>query len=315
MGGSISSCANLLIGAIPFTAMFKKGAQFIKGAWKIARAVKKWRKEQKWADDILESAASCEVKHSFLPGTKVLLADGTTKNIEDVKTGDVVLVTDPETGRTVKRKIVRTISTEDDKHFTTLTVAAKNGPSTLTATDHHPFWVPDLKKWVNAGDLKPGQYLRTSAGTHVQITAVAHYTKRQRTHDLTVDEVHTYYVLAGATPLLVHNCSPSSDDLYNSALKPFRKPGGDHEASRSYQKHTKATGRDDSTLLPLNSGKDRKDMSEYLVEDILTNPKSARRDYTHSDHGDVIEISLPDVGARWSSGGDFIGFIDHPSYR
>ncbi|MET9787270.1 RHS repeat-associated core domain-containing protein [Streptomyces canus] len=205
IGGSVSGCVNLLLNVVPWTAMFKKGAQLIKGAWKIAKAVRKWRKEQKWADEILETAVSCETKHSFLPGTKVLLADGTTRNIEDVKTGEVVLVTDPETGKTVKRKVVRTITTEDDKDFTVLTVTTDSGTATLTATDTHPFWVPDLRKWVDAGDLKPGQHLRTSAGTYVQISAVEHYTKRQRTHDLTIDEVHTYYVLAGDTSLLVHN--------------------------------------------------------------------------------------------------------------
>lgn len=213
ISGSVSGCASLLMGVIPWTAVFKKGTQLIKGAWKIARAVGKWKKEQKWADEILESAESCLVKHSFLPGTQVLMADGTTKDIQELKTGDVVLVTDPETGKTVKRKVVRTITTEDDKDFTTLTVATSDGPSTITATDTHPFWVPDLNTWSDAGTLQPGQHLRTSAGTHVQITAVKHYTKRQRTHDLTIDEVHTYYVLAGDTPILVHNCNGANLEL------------------------------------------------------------------------------------------------------
>ncbi|MGN5635897.1 polymorphic toxin-type HINT domain-containing protein [Streptomyces sp. AC154] len=77
----------------------------------------------------------------------------------------------------------------------------------MVATDTHPFWVPELRKWIKAGDLQAGQWLRTSAGTHVQITAVSHYTKRQRTHDLTIEDVHTYYVLTGAKPVLVHNCN------------------------------------------------------------------------------------------------------------
>ncbi|WP_240957783.1 hypothetical protein [Streptomyces barkulensis] len=34
---------------------------------------------------------------------------------------------------------------------------------------------------------------------------VRSFTKRQRTHDLTVQGIHTYYVLAGETPVLVHN--------------------------------------------------------------------------------------------------------------
>jgi RHS repeat-associated protein len=149
------------------------------------------------------AGSSC---HSFLPGTKVLLADGSTKPIEDVDTGDLVLATDPETGETVARTVVAAITTEYDKDFTVLTVTTEHGPERLVATDTHPFWVPEADAWIDAGDLLPGQWLRTSSGTHVQISAITRYTQQQRTHDLTVAELHTYYVLAGAAPLLVHNC-------------------------------------------------------------------------------------------------------------
>jgi RHS repeat-associated protein len=149
------------------------------------------------------AGSSC---HSFLPGTKVLLADGSTKPIEDVDTGDLVLATDPETGETVARTAVAAITTEYDKDFTVLTITTDDGPERLVATDTHPFWVPESDAWIDAGDLLPGQWLRTSSGTHVQISAITRYTQQQRTHDLTVAELHTYYVLAGATPVLVHNC-------------------------------------------------------------------------------------------------------------
>ncbi|UCM86590.1 RHS repeat-associated core domain-containing protein [Streptomyces marincola] len=144
--------------------------------------------------------------HSFLPGTEVLLADGTTKPIEEVETGDLVLATDPETGETVAKTAVAAITTEYDKDFTELTIDAEDGPSRIIATDTHPFWVPALDDWIPAGELHTGQWLRTSSGTHVQITAVTRFTEQQRTHDLTVEDIHSYYVLAGTTPLLVHNC-------------------------------------------------------------------------------------------------------------
>lgn len=38
----------------------------------------------------------CE-PNSFVPGTGVLMADGTTKPIKDVRVGDQVLSADPET--------------------------------------------------------------------------------------------------------------------------------------------------------------------------------------------------------------------------
>lgn len=155
--------------------------------------------------------------HSFLPGTGVLLADGTRKAIEDVEVGDVVITTDPETGETTEKPVVETITTEDDKDFTEISIAVDGAYSSIVATDPHPFWVPELKKWVQASDLQLGQTLRTSAGTRVQITALSHYTKHQRTHDLTIEDIHAYYVLAGATPVLVHNCGEAADDLLDFA--------------------------------------------------------------------------------------------------
>ncbi|WP_405762038.1 ricin-type beta-trefoil lectin domain protein [Streptomyces sp. NBC_00045] len=162
--------------------------------------------------------------HSFPPGTETLMADGSHKKIEDVEVGDEVIATDPETGESYKKTVLDTIRTEDDKDFTDLTVATEDGPASIVATDTHPFWVPELKEWVNAGDLKVGDWLRTSAGSHVQITALKRYTKRQRTHDLTIADLHTYYVLAGQTPVLVHNsngwCGPGFRTASEAGISP-----------------------------------------------------------------------------------------------
>ncbi|WP_206475157.1 Hint domain-containing homing endonuclease, partial [Dietzia sp. KRD202] len=48
----------------------------------------------------------------FPAGTDVLMADGTTKHIEDVKVSDKVLATDPETGKTGPRTVTRLIVTD-----------------------------------------------------------------------------------------------------------------------------------------------------------------------------------------------------------
>ncbi|MFF4248915.1 polymorphic toxin-type HINT domain-containing protein [Streptomyces sp. NPDC001822] len=169
--------------------------------------------------------------HSFLPGTGVLLANGKRKAIEDVEAGDVVVTTDAESGETVAKKVVDTITTEDDKAFTKIFISHDGDQSSIVATDTHPFWVPDLKKWVKAGDLQVGQSLRTSAGRRVQISEVTHYTKRQRTHDLTIADIHAYYVLAGATPVLVHNCggtrfSVGSDGVAEDLANALPERGG-----------------------------------------------------------------------------------------
>ncbi|MGF2212079.1 polymorphic toxin-type HINT domain-containing protein [Streptomyces albidoflavus] len=79
-------------------------------------------------------------------------------------------------------------------------------PTTLTATDGHPFWVPQLDTWIDAADLNTGQYLRTSAGTRIQITAITQRTTQATVHNLTVAGTHTYYVVARTASVLVHNC-------------------------------------------------------------------------------------------------------------
>ncbi|MCY0938052.1 polymorphic toxin-type HINT domain-containing protein [Streptomyces sp. H34-S4] len=153
----------------------------------------------------------------FLAGTDVLMADGTTKNIEDVKRGDKVRATDPETSESGDREVTRLIVTEDDKHFNTLSIATEDGIKELTATHEHPFWSPSANTWVEARDLAPGSTLLTDQGQTVIVTANKPYSKHARTYNLTVDDLHTYYVLAGATPVLVHNSNCDLPEGYTSS--------------------------------------------------------------------------------------------------
>ncbi|MFE5243202.1 MULTISPECIES: Hint domain-containing protein [unclassified Streptomyces] len=150
-------------------------------------------------------AATCAKPHSFPSGTHVLLADGTTRAIEDIRIGDRVAAGDPRTGLTATRPVTNTFTTEGDKDFTRLTVTTDHGPATITATDNHPFWLEGDQRWKDAGDLRVGDRLRTPNDASVAVTEVRDQQGPQRTHDLTVHGLHTYYVLAGQTPVLVHN--------------------------------------------------------------------------------------------------------------
>lgn len=153
--------------------------------------------------------------HSFVSGTEVELADSGKKEIQEVKVGDRVTATDPKTGKTTVRKVTAAIVTKDDKEFVDLTVKNKKGEAgAVVATVTHPFWVASAHKWVDAGRLEPGMVLQTLKGKLATLTAVRHFTKLQRTYDLTVSSVHTYYVLAGTTPILVHNCNLKPGEQY-----------------------------------------------------------------------------------------------------
>ena len=164
--------------------------------------------------------------NSFVPGTKVLMADGSTKRIEDVKTGDKVKATDPKTGETRVETVTAEITGKGLKNLVRITIDldGKHGSKSakITATDGHPFWVPALKEWIRATDLRAGQTLRTSAGTYVQLSAIERWTARKAAvHNLTVSDLHTYYVLAGAAPVLVHNCGSGDSPAPSMANKPY----------------------------------------------------------------------------------------------
>lgn len=156
------------------------------------------------------SGPSCAKKNSFPTGTHVQMADGSTKAIEDVRVGDTVMATDPQTGRTGPKKVTATITTPDDKEFTDLTLtdeaAPRGPPAKITSTSHHPYWSETRHQWIDAGELTVGEQLLQPDGTTLTVTAGRNYRYAVTTHNLTVDDVHTYYVLAGLAPVLVHNC-------------------------------------------------------------------------------------------------------------
>jgi RHS repeat-associated protein len=153
--------------------------------------------------------------HSFAPGTLVLMADGTEKRIEDVKVGDLVLTTDPETGLTVARRVTHLHLNQDwDLAEVTVYDTDTGDTTTLRTTWYHPFWNATEDAWTNAADLTPGTRLRDAEGKETQqVVAVRTWTGLQQMHDLTVDDLHTYYVVAADRPVLVHNCGSDAELL------------------------------------------------------------------------------------------------------
>ncbi|MDQ0313352.1 RHS repeat-associated protein [Kitasatospora herbaricolor] len=152
--------------------------------------------------------------HSFPAGTEVLLADGSSLPIEDLKAGDLVEATNPTTGETSANPVTATITTPDDQDFTNLTLATPTqapdqeaGEQNLTTTQHHPFWDTTSQKWTEAANLQAGHQLRLPDGRTAAIKSVSNgHTAPTVAYDLTIKNIHTYYVLAGTTPILVHNC-------------------------------------------------------------------------------------------------------------
>ncbi|KDN80516.1 polymorphic toxin-type HINT domain-containing protein [Kitasatospora cheerisanensis] len=150
-------------------------------------------------------------KNSFPAGTMVLLADGTTKPIDQLTTDDTVTATDPATRTTHPEPVTATIIGHNDTEFTELTLTAQAQTTNIVSTQHHPYWDITTNRWMDAGDLKPGDQVLSTDDTTATIEAVRTYrTGPQTAYNLTVADLHTYYVLAGKSPVLVHNCNVPS---------------------------------------------------------------------------------------------------------
>ncbi|MEU3743229.1 polymorphic toxin-type HINT domain-containing protein [Streptomyces sp. NPDC032198] len=209
----------------------------------------------------------------FVAGTSVLMADKSHKDIKDIEVGDKVLATDPKTGKTTARNVTKKIVTDKDRDFVDLTIATKDGTGSLTATAEHPFWVPSLKLWLEAGDLESGITLRTDEGKSVKVKSVRHHKEHKRTYNLTIEGVHTYYVLAGQTPVLVHNsnCGGAGRDLIGGQEQ-FHIIHGDRKGGGH-----KWPGQPGKTVFP--RGWDTDKILDTTI-DVATSPNSVRTQQT-----------------------------------
>lgn len=126
--------------------------------------------------------------------------------IEDVALGDAVLAADPETGESGSHTVMALISGTGEKDLTTVSTDAGE----VVATANHPLWSPSAGAWVAAGELEAGDTLLLADGTAMAVTAVADSTAEATVHNLTIADLHTYYVLVGDEPVLAHNCGETN---------------------------------------------------------------------------------------------------------
>lgn len=97
----------------------------------------------------------------------------------------------------VTKRVTRVLPHQDDE----IAILEIDG-LTITTTADHPFLSTDAG-WVDAGDLWRGARVKTARGTAV-VGGVAIAPYDGVLWDLTVDEVHTFFV--GPHEAAVHNC-------------------------------------------------------------------------------------------------------------
>ncbi len=137
---------------------------------------------------------------SFDAETRVLMADGSTKPIAEVEVGDWVLAEDPETGGRGPRAVTHLWVHQDN-----LLDLEIDGHA-VTTTEDHPFWNHTDGEWQRADVLDPGDMVLTADGATRTVDGIDSKSARTATaYNLTVDDIHTYFVMAGEAEILVHN--------------------------------------------------------------------------------------------------------------
>ncbi|MFE3142916.1 LamG-like jellyroll fold domain-containing protein [Streptomyces scopuliridis] len=191
-------------------------------------------RQQPEPDNTPRAPSTCaRVPHSFTGLTSVLLANGTTRPISEIKAGDYVLTAEPGKKTKERHRVKAVIVTKTDKNYVDVTVATKSGPKTIQTTEHHQFYEATRNTWTQATNLKPGHQLQNDTGNHTTILNIRSYTAQRTTYDLTIEDLHTYYVLAGTTPVLVHNintpipgaCSIPGQSIYDIPAGSSGGPG------------------------------------------------------------------------------------------
>jgi len=148
-------------------------------------------------------------KGCFVAGTIVATIYG-GKAIETIEVGDKVLATDPETGETAYKEVLKTYTYVKD----TLVYIEANG-EIIETTKEHPFWV-EGQGWTKAKFLNDGDLLRDAKGDSIVIDKIeiASLPENQYTivYNFEVADYHTYYVSDDL--VLVHNdCGPCGKTL------------------------------------------------------------------------------------------------------
>jgi RHS repeat-associated protein len=168
---------------------------------------------------VFEGVNGSKSCNSFTPETLVLMADGTTKPIAEVRIGDEVLATDPATSVTSSRKVTDTMIHTDD-NLMDLVVKTDLGIDTIHTTDNHRVWNESLQSWVAVENLKSGDKLKTVNSLHAYVERLTRVEGQRSMHDLTVEIDHTFYVDGGNGAILVHNAKSGK------SMRPDPNAGG-----------------------------------------------------------------------------------------
>jgi len=158
----------------------------------------------------------------FLAETKILMADGSSRNIEEIMVGDIVKSFNMKTGKMVNRMVINVFHHTPDE-MTEYYLVINN---ILKITPNHMLYINE--KWTISDSIKVGDMVN-----NLCVYSVEKVFEQVPTFDLEVEKDHNYCVQFYDTSIIVHNENipdidwqpwlPASKAVYpkNDSIEPY----------------------------------------------------------------------------------------------
>lgn len=141
---------------------------------------------------------AAEMGGCFLGNTKISMADGSLKNIEDIKIGDVILTRENDfSSRLSKDTVVRKFEHIVGEYLVI------NG--SLKVTSVHRMFVNG--RWKTAGEIRTGDFFVDFNGKSVRVNSIQKVLSRVKVYNFETARLHTYF----ADSVYVHNDKGGGD--------------------------------------------------------------------------------------------------------
>jgi hypothetical protein len=131
----------------------------------------------------------------FLKGTSISMADGSLKNIEDIRIGDIVVAYDENNKKIVQSKVTDVFHHKADEMTDYYLII--NGK--IKVTPNHLLFINN--DWEYAGKAKIGDNLLDIDGEHKLIYSIGTVLNKVPTYNFEVETYHNYF----AEEILAHN--------------------------------------------------------------------------------------------------------------
>ena len=149
----------------------------------------------------------------FVPGTQVKMADGKTKNIEDVKVGDMVLSYNEKTKKYENCAVTGLITNPNTTNIARVNL--KDGTK-IEMNEYHPIYTQDgwksLTNYKGLPTLTKDDKVLSTNNKFIEISSIDCWKEETPiiTYNLSIEKTHNYFV--GNTPVLVHNAQCANDE-------------------------------------------------------------------------------------------------------